>query len=265
MKVAALQFAPDRARPDGNVERMRVLSGDIEADLLVIPELASTGYFFTSAEELRELAESPESGGFCGWVRELASARSMVVVAGFAEAAPSGALFNSAITALPDGSYRIYRKTHLFYKEHLVFAPGDTGFQVVEWEGVRIGTMICYDWRFPEATRTLALRGADVIAHPSDLVAAKHLWGPTMRTRALENKVHIVTANRCGTEEHGGEALRFSGESQITAMNGRVVAEAGPDDDIVIVAEVDPFATRNKSFNEYNDILRDRRPEMYDR
>jgi predicted amidohydrolase len=242
---------------------MRSLTGGIEADLLVLPELASTGYFFTSVEELRNLAERPEDGVFCGWVRELASHRGMVVVAGFAEIASDGRLFNAALVALPDGSWSVYRKTHLFYKEHLVFAPGDTGFSVIEWNGVRIGTMICYDWRFPESTRTLALRGADVIAHPSDLVAAKRLWGPTMCTRALENKVVIVTANRCGVEEHDGERLVFSGESQITAMNGKVLSEAGADDECVIVAEVDPFATRNKSFNEYNDILRDRRPEMY--
>jgi predicted amidohydrolase len=242
---------------------MRALSGGLEADLLVIPELASTGYFFTSAEELRNLAERPENGHFCGWVRSLAAERSMVVVAGFAEIGDDGLLYNSAITALPDGSWSIYRKTHLFYKEHLVFAPGDSGFGVVEWNGVRIGTMICYDWRFPEATRTLALRGADIIAHPSDLVAAKHLWGPTMRTRALENKVVIVTANRSGVEEHDGERLEFSGESQITAMNGKVLAEAGVADEVVIVAEVDPLATRNKSFNAFNDILADRRPDMY--
>lgn len=263
MKVAALQFAPLRAQPRANVERMRHLIGALEADLLVIPELASTGYFFTSAEELRDLSERPDSGDFCGWVRGMSADRSMVVVAGFAEIGGDGRLYNSAITALPDGSWSVYRKTHLFYKEHLVFAPGDSGFSVVEWNGVRIGTMICYDWRFPEATRTLALRGADVVAHPSDLVAAKHLWGPTMRTRALENKVVIVTANRCGIEEHEGERLEFSGESQITAMNGKILAEAGPSDECVIVAEVDPVATRNKSFNAYNDILNDRRPDMY--
>ena len=263
MKVAALQFAPERAEPDRNLERMRSLVHSTEADLLVMPELASTGYFFTSAEELRSLAEKPESGRFCAWVRALARERSMVVVAGFAELGENEQLFNSAIVALPDESYSVYRKTHLFYREHQVFAPGNSGFNVVEWEGVRIGTMICYDWRFPESSRTLALRGADIIAHPSDLVAAKHLWGPTMRTRALENKVVIVTANRCGDEEHDGERLHFSGESQITAMNGRVIAEAGADDEGVIVAEVDPLATRNKRFNDFNDILADRRPDLY--
>ncbi|MBC8144593.1 MAG: carbon-nitrogen hydrolase [bacterium] len=263
MKVAALQFAPRRAEPEHNLERMDALTHTIEADLLVMPELAHSGYFFTSAQELRNLAENPENGRFCVWIRDLAAAKDMVVVAGFAELASDGRLFNSALIALPDRTWSVYRKTHLFYKEHLVFAPGDSGFTIVEWQGVRIGTMVCYDWRFPEASRTLALRGADIIAHPSDLVAAKHLWGPTMRTRALENKVVIVTANRCGDEVHEGEHLRFSGESQITAMNGKIIAEAGPDDESVIFADVDPIATRDKSFNSFNDIIRDRRPDLY--
>jgi predicted amidohydrolase len=85
-----------------------------------------------------------------------------------------------------------------------------------------------------------------------------------MCTRALENKVIAVTANRCGSEEHNGETLVFSGESQITDMNGRPLAVAGPEEECVITAEVRPFATRSKSFNPFNDILADRRPEMYD-
>lgn len=263
MKVAALQFAPRRACPEHNLERIKALAHSKEVDLLVLPELANTGYFFTSPEELRNLAERPDQGEFCTWVRQFSHASRTVVVAGFAEISGVGRLFNSAIIALPDGSAHVYRKSHLFYKEHLVFAPGDSGFDVVEWEGVRIGTMICYDWRFPEAARTLALKGADIIAHPSDLVAAKTVWGPTVCTRALENKLIVVTANRCGAEREGDEELRFSGESQITAMNGRVLVEAGPEDECVIDAVVDPAATRDKRFNEFNDILRDRRPELY--
>jgi predicted amidohydrolase len=263
MKIAALQLAPHRGMPHFNLERIVAIAGDFTGDLLVLPELASTGYFFTSAEELRELAEIPETGPFCSWMRELSERSGAVVVGGFAEKTPAGDLFNSALIALPDGSFRIYRKTHLFYREREVFLPGDTGFFIVEWKGVRIGTMICYDWRFPESSRTLALRGADIIAHPSDLVAKKELWGPTMRTRALENKVIIVTANRCGQDTLDGQTVAFSGESQITGMNGRILAECGPDDELIIITEADPLATRDKSFSPYNDILADRRPEMY--
>jgi predicted amidohydrolase len=133
----------------------------------------------------------------------------------------------------------------------------------VEWGGARIGTMICYDWRFPESARTLALRGADVIAHPSNLVAAKSLWAPTMSTRSFENKVISITANRSGSDSLGEETLKFSGESQIVAMSGKILALASADGDEVVVAEADPAATRDKSFNPYNDLFGDRRPEFY--
>jgi predicted amidohydrolase len=242
---------------------MRELADGLSFDLLVLPELASTGYFYTDRDELLPLAESPEHGRFCSWVRELAAGRNGVVVAGFAERDQQDRLYNAALVALPDGSCSVYRKSHLFYKENLVFQPGDSGFSVVEWNGCRIGTMICYDWRFPEATRTLALRGADIIAHPSNLVAAASLWGPTMAVRAIENKVIAVTANRHGVETLGEEALRFTGESRIIAMNGETLAIAGAEEDRVISAEADPEATRRKSFNPFNDIFADRRPELY--
>jgi predicted amidohydrolase len=248
---------------------MRSLLGEMRADLLVMPELAPTGYFFTSPKELIDLAELPDAGGaFCSWIRALAAERDMVVIAGFAERDVVGRLYNSALIALPDGAYNVYRKSHLFYKEKCVFTPGDTGFFVTEWNGWRVGTMICYDWRFPESSRVLALRGADVIAHPSNLVAPALLWGPAMAMRAVENKVIVVTANRSGGESHepeegGEEALTFTGESRIIGMNGSVLAIAGGSDECVIAAEADPIATRRKSFNEFNDIFKDRRPELY--
>ena len=262
LKVAAMQFAPRRCEVEHNLKEMRSLVAGIECDLLVIPELASTGYFYTERKDLWDLAEDPAGGEFCTWMRTIAAEGEMVVVGGFAERA-GDLLYNSALIALPDGTWHIYRKTHLFYKEKLVFEPGDSGFSVVEWNGVRIGTMICYDWRFPEAARTLALRGADIIAHPSDLVAPKSLWGPVVGARAFENKVIIVTANRCGDETLGEESLHFSGESQITAMSGKPLVIAGPDDACVITADVEPQATRQKGFNPYNDIFTDRRPALY--
>jgi predicted amidohydrolase len=261
--IAAMQTSPRHGDVPANLARIAELAEPVTAEVLVLPELASTGYFFTDPVDLAPMAEVAGEGAFSRWMLDYAAARRTVVVGGFAERDPEGRLYNAALIALPDGTWRVYRKTHLFYKERMVFEPGDTGFFVVEWEGVRYGTMICYDWRFPESTRTLALRGADVVLHPSNLVAAKALWGPTMGTRSLENKVISVTANRCGDEEAGGELLHFSGESQITGMNGRPLAVAPAAEECVITAEVDPFATRNKSFNPYNDILADRRPELY--
>lgn len=261
--VAALQCAPALGDVEQNITRIGHLSKGVECNLLVIPELASTGYFFLDKGELMGLAEDPEHGAFCSWMRNDAATNGRVVVGGFAER-KGDLLYNSALVALPDGHFHVYRKTHLFYKERSIFQPGDSGFFVVEWGGVRYGTMICYDWRFPESARTLALRGADVIAHPSNLVAAKRLWGPTMQTRSFENKVISVTANRYGEETREDEHLLFSGESQITDMNGSVIALAGPAEDVVITAQVFPEKTRDKSFNPLDHLFRDRRPDMYE-
>ncbi len=262
MNVAALQFHPDLGNVQGNIARIAALADGVDCDLLVIPELASTGYLFTDREQLLPLAEPAGRGEFCEWMISRAAAGGTVVIGGFAEL-DGEHLYNSAFIVLPDGNWGVYRKIHLFYRERELFREGNTGFFNVGWKGTVIGTMICYDWRFPESARTLALRGADIIAHPSNLVAAKALWGPTMQTRSLENKVITVTANRYGEDLRDGERLDFSGESQIVGMNGKVLAVAPPAADGVIVAEVDPIATRDKSFNPYNDLFADRRPAAY--
>lgn len=260
--VSALQMDPRPNQVEKNMLLIESLIGENNSDILVIPELASTGYFFLSKEELVDQAEAPPNGPFTSWMLQTAAARGMVVVGGFAER-DGDRLYNSALVALPDGSWRVYRKAHLFYKEKLLFEPGDSGFFVVEWEGVRIGTMICYDWRFPESARTLALMGADLIVHPSNLVAARALWGPTMQTRAFENKVAIITANRTGTETRGEETLVFTGESQIVGFNGSIVARASESEQGLISAEIAFAETRHKVINAYNDLFADRRPELY--
>ncbi|MFW5702332.1 MAG: nitrilase-related carbon-nitrogen hydrolase, partial [Bacteroidota bacterium] len=126
---------------------------------------------------------------------------------------------------------------------------------------INIGTMICYDWRFPEAARTLALNGADLIICPSNLVT--DVWHLVMPARALENKVYLAVANRIGRESSCGEELFFNGKSAIYGYNGQPMAIAGPEEEIVLSAEIDPAATRDKKFNEFNDLFSDRRPEMY--
>ena len=122
--------------------------------------------------------------------------------------------------------------------------------------------MICYDWRFPEAARTLALRGADVIVCPSNLVTTvSHI---SMPSRALENKVYLAVANRTGAETRDDEELYFNGASAIYSYNGQQMAVADAQSDDTLIVDIDPVATRKKSFNAINDIFADRRPEMYE-
>lgn len=260
--MVAIEWTPRLEQVDENCSKIDEILSGISADLIVLPELSSTGYFFTSADTLRPHSESALNGSFNELIRAHSLSSGAVIVAGFAER-DGDRLYNSALIALPSGEWSIYRKTHLFYKEKLVFEQGDRPFEVVEWDGMRVGTMICYDWRFPEAARTLAVKGADIIAHPSNLVAPYAMWGPVMRTRAFENRMATVTANRAGWEVRDGERLDFSGHSQIVAHDGAIAARS-TGESMIVSATIDIAKCRRKSFNPYNDILTDRRPDLYE-
>jgi predicted amidohydrolase len=178
--------------------------------------------------------------------------------------AADGRFYNSGFVFRPGvPEPLIYRKAHLFYKEHFVFEPGDTAFPVIRDErlDISIGIMLCYDWRFPEVSRVLALDGAELIACPSNLVT--DAWRKVMPARAIENKLYVAVANRAGSETKEGERLDFKGCSAVYDPYGEPVALAGADGNRVLLAEMDPRPCRDKRFNEFNDIFADRRPELY--
>jgi predicted amidohydrolase len=171
-------------------------------------------------------------------------------------------LFNSAVLIGPEGYIGNYRKSHLFYEEKLFFSPGDTGFNVFDIGIAKLGIMICYDWWFPEAARTLALQGADIICHPANLV----LTGchKAMQTRSLENAVYSITANRIGAEARDGkEELKFTGKSQIVDPAGQVVLSLDNDKEGIAAVDIDVERARDKSITSLNDRFVDRRPDLY--
>jgi predicted amidohydrolase len=150
---------------------------------------------------------------------------------------------------------------HLFDREARVFAPGPDPFQVFAWGEWRVGLMICFDWIFPEAARSLALLGADLIAHPSNLVLP--YCHAAMVTRALENGVFVATANRVGTESRAGRSLTFTGGSRVIDPRGRVLGAAGTATEETLVVDLDPAAARDKMITDHNHRLADRRPALY--
>jgi len=262
LRVAAVQFAPRFGEKEENFQRMEALTAGIRADVIVFPELSTTGYFFTSRDEVAGVAEEA-FGPTAEFFRAMANRHGAVVAAGFAEA-DQGRLFNACIIVVPEQATAfIYRKTHLFYKEQQCFDAGDTGFFVVHdaRRDVRIGPMVCYDWRFPEAARVLALKGADLIVCPANLVT--EAWQLVMPARAIENKVYLAVANRVGSESRGGEELAFRGRSAIYDWSGTPLQQAGTRGETVVTADIRPAETRDKSFNPINDVLRDRRPQHY--
>jgi len=262
MKIACVQFAPVFKNIKSNFDYLVSTVKSIDADLVCFPELSLTGYFFQSFEEVLPFS-IPFDSELLSELQNIATKLNRIIVFGFAEKAVNK-VYNSCAVLFPESTFSfVYRKTHLFYRERFVFTPGDTGFIVVKYPplDVSIGAMICYDWRFPEAARSLALKGADLIVCPSNLVTK--VWSLAMPTRALENKIYLAVANRVGTETNAGETLHFNGKSGIWDYNGKLIATASEDNPEVIFAEIQPQETRNKSIDRFNDIFSDRRPEMY--
>jgi predicted amidohydrolase len=162
----------------------------------------------------------------------------------------------------PDGFIGVYRKTHLFFEEKIFFAPGDTGFRVWDTRIGRIGIIVCFDWFFPEAMRSLALMGAEIVAHPANLVLP--YCPQSMPVRCLENKVFAITANRTGQEARKkGNSLIFIGQSQITSHEGQILIRASESEEGLLSVDIDPELAKNKSMTSLNNIFKDRRPEMY--
>ena len=259
MKVGFVQFAPVFGDKQANFRAVGKLLEGIKADLLVLPEFFATGYAFTSAEEVSDLSE--ETGeDTTRFLAGISASCNSTIIGGFIEREGPDC-FNSALLTDPTGMIRTYRKIHLFNKEKLWFSPGNRAPEVIMSGGMKIGIMICFDWVFPEICRTLALKGAQVIAHPSNLVLP---WAQkAMFTRCLENRVFAVTANRTGREQRGDNDFTFTGQSQVTGCMGEILASADGSTACVRLIDIDPSLADNKSVNAYNDLLDDRRPQFY--
>ena len=255
--IAFYQFEPLLGDVDANRRRIAAGLQGRRADLIVLPELAFTGYSLKDRRESQLLAEDPADSDSVRLLADLA--------AGFAEKAfradGSDTVYNSAVMVGPGGLEAVYRKIHLFGFEADLFDPGDRAPRVYDIGGLKVGIMICFDWFFPETARLLALAGADVIAHPSSLVLD---WCQrSMPVRCLENNVYAVTANRYGTEERAGSELTFTGGSQITAPRYEVAAAAPVEGDDYQAVEMDPALARDKNITLRNNLLEDRKAGLY--
>ncbi|MBN2490959.1 MAG: acyltransferase [Planctomycetes bacterium] len=264
MRLAIQQFVPEFGAVEGNRER---LAAAVEAapeaaaiDLLVAPELAFTGYRFRDRAELERLAE-PVPGPTTEALVALARRLDLHVVAGLAER-DGERVYNAAALVGPAGVVGRYRKVHLFADERRLFDPGREPWPVLRVGDVPVGLMICFDWIFPEAARTLALGGAWVIALPANLVLP-HCQSAVV-TRAIENRVFIALSNRAGADRREGlEALRFTGQSRIVGPDGEVLVECERDEAAVRAVEIDPALAADKTLASGNDIFAERRPALY--
>ena len=261
MRAGYLQWPVVFGDFDANAARVRALVAQTApCDLLVLPELCFSGYDFLDAEEARAHAEPGGEGPAAALLRELAREYDTTLVAGYAERTEAGC-YNACYCVQPDGGLTNYRKIHLFNRERELFFPGDAPPPVVQTPHARIGLMICFDWFFPETARSLALRGAQILAHPSNLVLP---WCQrAMFARCVENRVFAITANRTGTETRAGRELTFTGGSQVLSQRGDTLSAAADTVEAAGVAEITPAEADDKSIAGINDLFRDRRPELY--
>jgi predicted amidohydrolase len=275
IRVAVVQFEPhvgvENLEANASAVAAR-LTGAAEAgaELIVLPELATTGYVFRTREEAFAHAEVVPDGPSVQMLIRSAAEHDAYIVGCVVERA-GRKLFDTAVLVGPDGYIGRYRKTHLWNTEKLWFTPGDEGFSVFDTRIGRIGLLVCWDIWFPETARIVAQMGADIICIPTGWV-----WTPPPRydasgvcmaayltiAAAHTNNVLIATADRIGQERGAG----FMGNSLIAGTSGWPIDRiAGPDEDTILYADVDLVAARTAPiWNQLNDLHRDRRTDLYD-
>jgi 5-aminopentanamidase len=235
------------------------------AQIVLLPELASSGYMFADRAELVSLAEPRDGPAITEWAN-LAEAFGLTIVAGFPEAA-GDKVYNSAAVVDRTGLRGVYRKAHLWDSENVVFDRADDLPLLVDTEHGRIGVMVCYDVEFPEWVRAVALAGADLLCAPVNWPLLPRPEGerPTEMVRAMAgagmNRMPVAVCDRAGVERDQD----WIGGSLITDADGYplVVAQYGTPGNIT--ADVDLAEARIKKFNQHNDVHGDRRTDLYRR
>lgn len=250
MKIASIQIEPKLGKLVANREKITKFvqkAGEKNVDLMVLPELANSGYNLTR-KEVKETAE-PIPGKTTQLLTGLAKEYNSIIVIGLNER-KDGRFYNSAAVITSNGYQATYRKVHLFDREKKFFEAGGE-FRVIQTDHGKIGIMICFDWFFPESTRILALKGANIIAHPANLVLP--YCQTAMPIRSLENKVFTITANRIGEERD----LEYTGKSQINAPSSKTLTQASKDQEEIITAEIDTSKARQKKITDRNHVFKD--------
>jgi N-carbamoylputrescine amidase len=270
--IAVAQYEPHVGEVDANraqAVRWATDAATQGADLIVLPELASSGYVFMDEEEAQRSAEDPDDGPMVRALRSVCAAHGCHIVAGLNEH-DGDCRHNSAVLVGPSGRLATYRKLHLFYNEKTWFEAGDE-LPIVDLPIGRVGIIICYDLWFPEPARALALAGAEIIAVPTNWVAnfKRTVWDDrgycqgdyVAMATAAQNGVVMACADRIGTERE----VAFLGASIIVGADGWPVAgPASKDREELLIADVDlDSVERARHRTPRNHLLTDRRPDAY--
>jgi predicted amidohydrolase len=258
-KIAVGQMEPRITDLKGNLSRMKALlksASEQEVDAIVLPEFVNSSYAFKSHEELEAMSEKIPEGSFSKALMKWSKGGSMVV-AGLSEKAPEG-FYDSAVVFANGNHLATYRVIHLFHNKKKWFLSGNEEPPVVEYKGYKFGVIIGFDWAFPEITRVVALKGAQVVFHPTNLLLS--YCHRAMITRSIENRIFTATASRVGTERE----YSFIGGSQITDPRGHVLLRMDYEEEDIAWVDIEPAAADRKIIDK-NEIWEDRKPELYGR
>ena len=268
VSVACHQLAPVVGELAANRERALAAIDAAAAggaQVVVLPELVSSGYVFRDAAEARTLAEPADGPTLAGWA-ERAAAHGLVIVGGFAELGGDGRLYNSAALVDASGVRAVYRKVHLWDREKLVFTPGEARPPVLETPHGRIATIVCYDLEFPEWSRAAAEDGAELLCVPTNWPREPRPDGerPMEVLRAMVTaatyRIAVAVCDRCGPER----GVEWVAGTSIAGADGWLLA--GPPaaaEPALLIAGVDLAPARDKAISPHNDALADRRPALY--
>lgn len=264
MKIALVQFEGTICDTVGNTNHACELIAEAAkngADLVVLPELFSTGYNLDIVgPRIPDLAESID-GPTVTALRAAAGDNGVYVIAGFAQVKEQlpGVAYNSSVFIDRAGEVLgTFDKAHLWALERFYFRSGNE-FPVFDTEFGKVGIMICYDMGFPEVARILALKGAELIVCPSAWCEEDHdVWNYNTQCRALENTVFLAAVNRYGREE----SLYMGGHTRVCSPRGTVIAELEQEEAGILYADID--FEQIKPSRTVSPYLRDRRPELYD-
>ncbi len=255
IKAAAIQFTVNQGDVDANLAYVRTALRRVAADgvnLAVLPEMWSSGF---SYRNLNELAQ--RTAGIVAELAELSRELKLVIVGSMPE--PNGAKVFNTIHVLDNGRMAgTYRKLHLFslLGEDKAFDSGDA-WLVADTSIGTVGVIICYDLRFPELSRRLAVEGAQVICVPAQWPKPRQEhWRTLLRARAIENQLFVISCNACGPIGK----LDFFGMSMIIDPKGEVLAEAG-EEQAEIYAPLDMAVM--EQWRAQIPCFSDRRPEIY--
>lgn len=267
VRVACAQLALDVERPSGNLDAtLAAIATAAEggAQIVVLPELAASGYVFADRDDLARAAESRDGPTVTAWA-QAAARHGVVVVGGFPEQGEDGAFHNSAVIVDPDGPRAFYRKAHLWDTEQALFTPGDQRPPVVDTVHGRIGVLVCYDLEFPEWVRLAALDGADLLCAPANWPlfpvppGERPIEVVKVQANAAVNRVAVAVCDRTGSER----GVDWLGGSVIVDADGYPQTEAAYAREAILVAEVDLGASRAKQLGPGNDVFGDRRTDLY--